>query len=148
VRTVAVQVVLTPVGSQWQITRIVPPNIAQVVPPRAPPRVSPHRSADVASAARAFLRGYLAWLYGHALATAITRATPVLVGHLKRHPPRVPPTLLSLHAHIIALDVRPAAGKRWTAVAGATDGQSTYDVQLSLAHRNGRWSVTSVGALH
>jgi len=148
VRSVAVQVVLTLAGSQWQITQIVPPNIADVVPPPASPVASPHTSAAVRSSARAFLHGYLAWLYGHAPATAITRATPSLIRRLKHNPPRIPPTFLSLHGHTAALDVRPAAADTWKAVAAVTDSQNTYNLALSLAQRNGRWLVTSVRAPH
>lgn len=131
--------------SHWRITQIDPPNVEQVLPQhvvRVPP---PPGSAAPAHAARAFLAGYLAWLYGHATANAIVHATPALADQLKQNPPEVPPTFRSLHATVITIAIH-RRGNGWQALPDITDGRETYKLVLTLTQTHNSWLLSSIGS--
>jgi hypothetical protein len=99
-----------------------------------------------ASAARLFLGGYLAYLYGHAPAGAVQGATPGLLRSLRAHPPRVSVDMHARQPRILTLQVTPAASPGHAVVsAQVNDGAlEDYPVVLLLAHERGRLLVTGL----
>lgn len=143
--------VLVLTGSSSPPTTRPPRPAAPIAPPQpiAPPPgasgASPGPAAAPAGAtqdARVFLRGYLAYLYGHAPARAIRGATPRLARRLERDRPRVSPATRERHPRIVALTARPIAGGRVAATATIADGGvARYPILVVLERRGGDWQA-------
>jgi hypothetical protein len=95
--------------------------------------------------ARAFLKGYLANLYGHAPASAVRDATRALVLSLEANPPRVSLDMRARQPRVLALHPTPAPPGQIAVDAVVNDGGlEDYPVGLLLAHRDGRLLVTGL----
>ncbi len=136
------QLTVAPDHARWRVTQVLAPDLDSILRSSAPIRLPP-RSHAASGAARQFLSGYLAWLFGQAPAIAIHDGTPPLVARLRAHPPRVPPTLRHVQLRLVAIGMQPVRGD-WTALANVTDGQQTYELTLAVVRRGGRWLVNSV----
>jgi hypothetical protein len=136
------QLTVAPQRNRWRVTQLLGPDLDSLLRrTRAIPLTA--GSGPAARAARQFLAGYLPWLYGHARATTIKAATPQLIGQLKAHPPRVPPTLQQVRPRVVALGTQPARGV-WTALASITAGQQTYQLTVAVVRARGHWWATRV----
>jgi hypothetical protein len=145
--TFAAQLTVGRVGSRWQIVGLHAPDLDSILHTQNRPIPQPSGSAGAARAARAFMGGYLPWLYGEARVSAIHGATLALLGRLKAHPPNIPPSLQGLHPRLAALGMeRHAPG--WQALANVTDGRQTYDLTLTVVSDHGRWLVSDVSYPH
>jgi hypothetical protein len=139
------QITLGQEHGRWVVVQLTPPDFVQTLAPAGPAAPMPPRaSAAAETAAQRFLQGYLPWLYGHAPATTAHDGTPGLLAELKRHPPRIPPAMRSLHATVAAIAMQHHAGG-WQALANITDGRQTYELVLTLTRTRGRWLVSRVG---
>jgi hypothetical protein len=95
--------------------------------------------------ARGFLSGYLAYLYGHASASAIESATQALSRSLRAHPPIVPPSMRARNPRVLSLHAAPAPAGLVRVSALVNDGElASYQVDLILAHTGRRLLVTAV----
>lgn len=136
--------------------------------PATPPHPAPHRVAASARGARRpasggpaanaapvarvaarvaerFLQGYLAYLYGHAPAGALTDATPRLLRSLRAHPPIVPPAMRALYPRVLSL--KPLLAPRVGVSALVNDGElASYHLALLLTPEHGRLLVSAVEA--
>jgi hypothetical protein len=138
------QITLRQDHRRWVVVALTPPDFVQALAPAGPPPPAPPRgSAAAETAARRFLQSYLPWLYGQAPLHAIQDATPRLLGGLKRHPPRIPPAMHSLHPTVAAIAMQ-RRGSGWQALPNVTDGRETYELVLALTQTRGRWLVSSV----
>jgi hypothetical protein len=135
-----VTVKATPQG--WEVVSLLPPDFDQVLAPN-PPAPPPSGPGAVRAAATAFLRGYLAFTYGQAKASAIRDVSANLRRSLVDSPPQVPASVRSLHPRIAALALT-RQGRGWVASANTTDGQNTYQVIVVLAEHGGRWVAVSL----
>ena len=136
-------------GPRWLIAGLQAPDLDSILHTQNRPIPQPSGSATAARAARAFMGGYLPWLYGQRRASAIHHATAALLGQLEAHPPIIPPGLQGLHPRLAALGMqRHAPG--WRALANVTDGHETYDLTLTLTvvGGHGRWLVSDVSYPH
>jgi hypothetical protein len=129
---------------RWLVTGLTPPDFVQALAPPGPaaPATPPGSSAPE-HAARAFLDGYLPWLYGQGPLRAIHDATANLVAGLQRRPPRVPLTMRSLHPKFAAIALQHHRGG-WQALPNITDGRETYELVLTITQTPGRWLVSAV----
>jgi hypothetical protein len=127
------------------VSRPVSPGAGTV---RATPRESTIAPAAELRTARAFLENYLAYLYGHAHASAVRDATQALVLSLEAHPPRVSLDMRARRPRVLAL--HPAPAPPGQAAVDAVDavvndgGLEDYPVGLLLARRGGRLLVTGL----
>ena len=145
--TFAVQLTVGRVGSRWLIVGLQAPDLDSILHTQNRPIPQPSGSAAAARAARAFIAGYLPWLYGQGQVSAIHDATAGLIGQLKAYPPNIPPSLQGLHPRLAALGMqRRAPG--WQALANVTDGRQTYDLTLTVVRDHGRWLVSDVSYPH
>ena len=95
--------------------------------------------------ARAFLENYLAYLYGHAPASAVRGATRALVLSLEAHPPRVSLDIRARQPRVLALHPTPTpAGQAAVSAVVNDGGLEDYPVGLLLARRDGRLLVTGL----
>jgi len=136
------------VGQQhgrWLVGTLTPPDFVQALAPPGPsaPAAPPGSSAPE-HAARAFLDGYLPWLYGQGPLRAIRDATATLVAGPQRRPPRVPLTVRSLHPELVAIALQRHRGA-WQALPNVTDGRETYELVLTITQTRGHWLVSGVG---
>jgi hypothetical protein len=141
--TFAVQLTAGRSGSRWLIVGMQPPDLDSILHAQTRPIPQPSGSQSAASAARAFMTGYLPWLYAEGPVSAIHAATAALIAQLKAHPPNVPPSLQGLHPRLAALGMkrhRPG----WDALALVSDGHQTYDLTLTVLNEHGRWLVNTV----
>jgi hypothetical protein len=118
-----------------------------VVPARRPAAANPARVAPVAArVAHRFLPGYLAYLYGHAPATAVMGAVPRLVRALRARAPLVPPAMRARHPRVLALRPMPAAPTGMLAISALIgDGElADYWIGLLLDRAHGRLRVNAV----
>jgi hypothetical protein len=136
------QLTLARQGGRWQVTRLLGPDLDSLLRRTRPIPLTPG-SGQAARTARQFLAGYLPWLYGHAGATMIKSATPQLIGQLKAHPPRVPPTLQRGRPRVVALGTR-RDHRAWAALASITAGEQTYQLTVAVARAHGQWRVNGV----
>jgi len=136
------QATLTQLKSRYWIVQLLPPDLDSFLR-KATPAPPPSGSLPAAQAARAFLAVYLPALYGHAQVTAIHAATPILLAQLKQHPPRIPLTLARLHPTLVALGMQ-RAQDGWLALANVTDGQDSYQLNLTVIKQHGQWLVSTV----
>ena len=101
--------------------------------------VQPARSAAAVRVSRAFLAGYLPYLYGHAPASDITNATGGLLRSLKDEPPRVSPAVAASDPEVVSLTTTAIAGGLPGVRALLNDG-SLIDYAITL-------QLTSTGQL-
>lgn len=101
----------------------------------------------VARVARRFLTGYLAYLYGHGRAWAITGATPSLERSLRAQVPLVSPAMRRRYPRVLSLRPIPAPAGMVGVSALIGDGElASYMVGLLLAREHGRLLVCTVEA--
>lgn len=98
-----------------------------------------------ARVAHRFLAGYLAYLYGHPPARAITAATPSLLRSLRARPPLVSPAMRARQPRVLSLRPMPAP----TGTVGVSvligDGElADYSVGLLLQREHQRLLVSAV----
>jgi hypothetical protein len=129
---------------RWLVSGLTPPDFVQALAPPGPTAPAPPpRSSVPERAARAFLAGYLPWLYGQRPLREIHDTTRALLAGLARRPPRVPLTMRSLHPKLVALALqRHRSG--WEALPNVTDGRQTYELVLTITQTRGRWLVSGV----
>jgi hypothetical protein len=132
-------------NARWAVSNVVAPDVDTILHSRTIPIPQPSRSVAAQRAARAFMSGYLRWLYGAGPLRANRDATSRLVARLNAHRPNVPPTFRGLHARLDSLGMQ-LAGSGWRAFALVTDPRATYDLVASIKLSAGRWLVTDVGA--
>jgi hypothetical protein len=117
-------------------------------PPSAPRLEAPVGAAQLAAArtvAKAFLAGYLPYLYGRAHADRLSDVSAALRAELARQPPRITPAQHLRRPRMLALAVVGQARDRVLATATIADGGAPpYPVRLILARRAGRWVVTAL----
>ena len=131
---------------QWLVVDLTPPDFVQVLSPAGPPPPAPPPGSGAAeAAARAFLNGYLPWLYGRAPLRTITDATSGLLADLKTHPPRVPPAMQSLRPKVAAIAMQ-RRGRGWQALPNINDENETYELVLTVTPTHRRWLVSTVGS--
>ena len=135
------------VGQQhgrWLVSTLTPPDFVQALaspgPPAPPP---PAGSSAPQHAARAFLDGYLPWLYGQGALRAIHDTTGALLAGLSDRPPRVPLTMRALHPKLAAIALQ-RDHDGWRALSNITDGRETYELVLTISQTRGRWLVSGV----
>ena len=129
---------------RWLVTGLTPPDFVQGLAAPGPPAPAPPSGSSAPDqAARAFLAGYLPWLYGQGGLRAIADATANLVADLQRRPPRVPLTMRSLHPKLAAIALQRHRGD-WQAIPNITDGGETYELVLTITQTRGRWLVSGV----
>lgn len=116
---------------------------------QTPAPVEPDRSRrlenEIETAARRFMDGYLALLYGQDRLGEIEAASPELTEKLG-HQVRVPPAARHRKARVSSLDAGPIRAGRVTVEATVTTEGITYPVILELRLALGRWLVERVGA--
>ena len=140
------QITLAEQHGHWLVVELTPPDFVQVFAPPGPPSPAPPPgSAEAQEAARLFLRGYLPWLYGHALLRTIAAATSGLLAVLKARPPRIPPTMQTLRPKVAAIAMERLC-HAWHALANVSDGRETYELVLTVDHSRGRWVVSNVNS--
>jgi hypothetical protein len=109
--------------------------------PLADARQAPEPAA--ASAARTFLSGYLAFIYGEGSVAQIRDATPHLLAVLsKAHPP--PPTGRPPRPRILALGAHEASGSVLHVTALISDGTARYPIGIKIVRRPGGWQTTEL----
>ena len=129
---------------RWLVSALTPPDFVQALAPPGPAAPAPPPGSGGAEhAARAFLHGYLPWLYGQGPLRAIHDATRALLAGLSHRPSRVPLTMRSLHPKLAALALQHHRGG-WEALANVTDGRETYELVLTITHTRGRWLVSRI----
>lgn len=139
------QITLGQDRGRWAVVQLTPPDLVQALAPAGPAAQTPPAGSSAAeTTVRRFLHGYLPWLYGQAPLRLIQDATPGLLAGLKRHPPRIPPAMRSLHATVAAIAMQ-RHGRGWQALPNVSDGRETYELVLTLTQTRGRWLVSSVG---
>jgi hypothetical protein len=99
------------------------------------------------NAARRFLRGYLAAVYGRGTIDEIPASTPQLREGLRRQHDRVPPAQRARHPHVARLVLTAAGAEALRGLATVDDGDlAPYPLPFTIARdRAGHWRVTSVG---
>lgn len=99
----------------------------------------------VARAARKFLVGYLAYLYGHGLASAVRGATRALSRSLRAHAPRVSPGMRARSPRVVSLHAVSAPVGLVGVSVLVNDGELvSYPVGLLIASEDGRLLVSGV----
>jgi hypothetical protein len=140
--TIRFTVTIARVHDTFLVRSLTAPDLDSVV--QGPPRaiVQPLGSAPARRAARRFLTGFLAWVYGYGKASAIVDAAPRLGRRLTGpSPARV--SARSLDPRVVAIGmVRTRGG--WTAEANVTDSQRTYALRLTLIAAGGGWALSDV----
>jgi hypothetical protein len=125
------------------------PGVAVRSAPRPVPTSGAGNAAPVtpvaARVAQRFLAGYLAYLYGHAPATAVRDATPALLRSLRAHPPLVPPAMRARSPRVLSLHPAPAPLGSVGVSALVNAGElASYQVVVLLAPKRGRQLVSTV----
>jgi hypothetical protein len=109
--------------------------------PLADARHAPEPAA--ASAARTFLSGYLAFIYGEGSAAQIRDATPHLLAVLsKAHPS--PPAGRPPKPRILALGAHEASGSVLHVTALVGDGTARYPIGIRIVRGPGGWQATEL----
>ena len=112
------------------------------------PTAATHASpADVASAkraARAFLAGYLPYIYGHHGAARLRGASGALRHQLATHPPRVPARERQRHPRLVTVQSNGVSPDHAEIAALVDDGHRHYTIVLELTRRGRRWLITSL----
>jgi hypothetical protein len=115
---------------------------------REAPRAAESSSGSTASALRAarrFLHGYLAYIYGHGRAAQVSAATSRLARSLASRAPRVPPSMRARHPRVLALHAVKAPGAIEVTALINDGGLVDYPIELRLAGLRGRLLVAGVG---
>jgi hypothetical protein len=116
---------------------------------REAPRTNESSSGSTVAALRAarrFLHGYLAYIYGHGRATQVSAATSGLARSLASRSPKVPPSMRARRPRVLALHVVTVPTGVIEVTALINDGGLVdYPIQLRLAGLGGRLLVTAVG---
>jgi hypothetical protein len=129
---------------RWLVSALTPPDFVQALSPPGPPAPPPPAGSSAPEhAARAFLAGYLPWLYGQGPLRAIHDTTRALLAGLARRPPRIPLTMRSLHPKLVALVLHHHHGG-WQALPNVTDGRETYELVLTITQTRDRWLISGV----
>jgi hypothetical protein len=113
-----------------------PPRRVGAAAPVLAPGVRDSRTVPVAvvDAGRSFLAGYLAYVYGHAPASAIHDASPALARSLNAVAPRVTVAIRARDPRIIDLKAGPDSHDAYLLTATVTDGGvASYPLTLKLA---------------
>lgn len=96
-----------------------------------------------ASAARTFLSGYLAFIYGEGSVSQIRDASPKLLAILgKAHPPA--PAGRPPHPRILALGAQEASGNTLHLTALISDGVARYPIGIEIVRGPGGWQTTEL----
>jgi hypothetical protein len=113
------------------------------------PRATESSSGSTASAVRAarrFLHGYLAYIYGHGRVAQVSAATSGLARSLASRAPRVPPSMRARRPRVLALHaVKTSTGVIEVTALVNDGGLVDYPIQLRLAGFDGRLLVAAVG---
>lgn len=132
-----------------------PPRATRPAPPTTPPpprrAARPHTTTSTTqatNAARRFLAGYLAYLYGHGPARAIQASSAKLGRRLERERPRVSPATRRRHAHVVELSARHLPNGARLAVTATIDdgGVARYPIALILEPHRAGFEVVGVRA--
>lgn len=100
-----------------------------------------------ASAARTFLSGYLAFIYGHAPAAQIQDASPQLIALIsKARPAPEAPGAGAPHPKVLALGAQEASGRILHLTALISDGIDRYPLGFVLVHEPGGWETTQLSS--
>lgn len=131
--TVAAAVALALSGGHTRkqpVVRPAAPTPAVSAPtPQLVPTATPAHVAAAKTAARLFLRGYLAYTYGHR--RPLEAAAPTLKRAVASRPvPRVPPRMQHAHPQIVTLTTEGATARRVPVAATISDGVTSYTVQV------------------
>lgn len=95
-------------------------------------------------AARRFLDGYLAYLYGRGDARGIEAASAALAVRLRREQPRVSPATRRREPSVVDVSARRLDAVRYQVAATVADGGVVeYPIELTVARHDGDWVVTS-----
>ena len=98
------------------------------------------------AAARRFLQGYLAYLYGHGPPSAVRAASPLLRRRLGRERPRVSPATRRRRGRVAELSARRLRDGGFAVTATIDDGGvARYPITLTLERRGRGFEVTEVG---
>jgi hypothetical protein len=131
-------------SGRWLVIAVTAPDLDSILNAHSTPISQPSGSAPPERAARAFLAGYLPWLYGAGRAGAIHDGARALTAQLRANPPRIPPAFQGLHPRLASIGMQ-RHGHGWRAFALVTDGRETYDLVMEVEQPNGRWVVSSIG---
>jgi hypothetical protein len=113
--------------------------------PQMPPAGSASIAPLVARTARGFLAGYLAFLYGHAPASAVSGATQALLRSLRARPLIVSPGVRARRPRVLSLSAISAPVGLVGVSALLNDGElANYRVRLILTRARGRLLVAAV----
>lgn len=96
-----------------------------------------------AGAARTFLSGYLAFIYGQAPVDQIRDASPQLIALLSKARP-APASPRSPHPRVFALGSREASGSPLHLTALISDGSARYRLGIVVVHEPGGWETTQL----
>ncbi len=122
-----------------------PPPPREVVGAAAPGVLSyaPNRpNPAAAAAARTFLSGYLAYLYGQASARQIQDASPKLIAALAKEPPTVGRGASRLHPVVVGLGSEQRSGNVLDLTALVSDGIARFPVWIEIVHNQRGWETT------
>lgn len=115
------------------------------LPAPRPLSAFPHAPDPAAAgAARTFLSGYLAYLYGQADTSQIRQASPQLIATLPLKRLTVNPAALHLHPAVVALGAREPGGSVLHVAALISDGVSRYPIQFVMVHEQRGWDATQL----
>ena len=103
--------------------------------------------AAARTAARRFLNGYLATVYGRASIDAIPASTPRLRQMIRRQGARVPPAQRMRHPRVTQLVLVAISARRLRGRATVDDGDLVpYRLAFTIQRdRSGRWLASSIG---
>jgi len=124
-----------------------PSTLTRIVGAPAPGPLSGAGNAPVpaaASAARKFMSGYLAYLYGHAPGRQIEAATPHLIATIGRGNAPVAPAARRLRPVVVALGAREPSGNVLHITALVSDGIARYPVRFVMVHDQRGWETTAL----
>ncbi|CAN5476740.1 hypothetical protein BH20ACT18_BH20ACT18_01130 [soil metagenome] len=123
-----------------------PPSPIISPPPRDRGAVAPVSRAELAAAQRAarrFLDGYLAFLYGRAPARRISGVTAAVRHELERNTPRIPPAQRDRTPRVVNLNVTGQARDAVIATASVDDGDiAVYPIVFTLDRYRDGWRVS------
>jgi hypothetical protein len=126
--------------------------------PPAPPRIvgqpapgplsdAPHALPPAAaSAARAFLLGYLGFVTGKETAGQIPDASPKVIAGLGVQRLPASPAARKVSPAVLQLGAREASGSVLHVTAVVSDGISRYPVRIVMTHEPGGWTTTELGS--
>ena len=97
-----------------------------------------------AGAARAFLAGYLAFIYGQAPVEEIQDASPHLIALLRRARPQA--TTASARPRVVTLGAREASGSVLHVTALISDGITRYPMGIVMVHEPRGWETTELAS--